>query len=80
MTYYMAVTAHGYVMSSYDDEHGNYTISWDDPQWGNCYHTEQDCIDALLDWQQESVVPINGVRRRPTLADMPTVTIVKFDD
>jgi len=73
--YYQAVTAHGYVMGSYEDESGNYRISWDEPQWGNCYETEQECIDALLDWQQEASV----ARIRPALEDLPTVTIVRVD-
>jgi hypothetical protein len=78
-TYYKAVTRHGYVMGSYTDEQGNFQMEWAEPQWGNCYDTEQECVDTLLDWQQESVVPVNGVRRRPTLAEMETdgVQIVK---
>jgi hypothetical protein len=71
--YYQAVNAHGYVMGSYDDEFGNYRMSWDEPQWGNCYDSEQECIDALLDWQQEASVS----RSRPTLEDLKTVKIVK---
>ena len=77
--YYKAVTRHGYVMGSYTDEWGNFQRKWLEPQWGGCYDSKQECVDTLLDWQQESVVPVNGVRRRPTLAEMESdgVRIVK---
>ena len=77
---YKAVTQYGYVMgiSEYDkwgpcDPH----MTWVDPQWGGNYDSEQECIDALLDWQWECTGRQDRGMPRPTMADMPTVKIVK---
>ncbi|HEY7821278.1 MAG TPA: hypothetical protein VIG24_00495 [Acidimicrobiia bacterium] len=80
--YYKAVTEHGYAMGIIDhDKWGpcEPRLSWTEPQWASCFDTEQECIDRLLDWQQQSVVPRDGVRRRPTLEEMPSVRIVRVE-